>query len=432
MSSIYHRFWAFFGDFLYRHPSHNIFVVGVTGTKGKSTVLELMNAIFEEAGKKTALLSSVRRKVCERESANLTGNTMPGRIAIQKFLKEAVDCGCEYAFIEVTSQGVSQHRHRHIEWDAAVFLNLTPEHIEAHGSFEKYRDAKLSFFKDLKYSGKTAKYFFINEENENQKYFEEAARGVTGARVSFFSRERFIKEDLGAHYDLSSLQSRRLLSDWLLADFNLENAAAAVAFARSRGIHWKVIKSALDHFRGVPGRMEFVQKTPFAVVVDYAHTPDSLKQVYETLERGFLADSGGELICVLGAAGGGRDKWKRPVLGRIAAEHCEKIILTNEDPFDEVPMEIVKQVEEGFLSATHSRLKPNNYYPILDRREAIRKAVGLAKKGDVVVITGKGSEPYLRVASGKKIPWSDRKETETALGMRENEEAGGKIDTITG
>jgi len=426
MNSLYHRLWAFLGDLLYKHPSRRIFVVGVTGTKGKSTVVELMNAIFEEAGKRTALLSSVRRKICERESANLTGNTMPGRFAIQKFLNEAVDCECDYAFIEVTSQGVLQHRHKNIDWDAAVFLNLAPEHIEAHGSFEKYRDAKLEFFKDMQSSGKKARYFFINEEDENQKYFEEAARSVSGHRISFFSRERFVKEDLGAHYDLSSPQSRRLLGDWLMADFNLENAAAAVAFARAQGIHWKVIKKALDQFRGVPGRMEFVQKTPFAAIVDYAHTPDSLQKVYETLERGFLADSGGELICVLGAAGGGRDKWKRPVLGRIAAEHCEKIILTNEDPFDEVPEEIIKQVEEGFLSATHPRLKPNDYYPILDRHEAIQKAVHLAKKGDVVVVTGKGSEPHLRVAKGKKIPWSDRKEMEDALRTREKAEAGWK------
>lgn len=426
LNSFYHRLWAFFGDFFYKHPSRDIFVVGVTGTKGKSTVLELMNAIFEEAGKKTALLSSVRRKICERESANLTGNTMPGRFTIQQFLREAVDCECEYAFLEVTSQGVLQHRHRDIDWDAAVFLNLSPEHIEAHGSFEKYRDAKLGFFRDMERSEKAKKYFFINEEDENQKYFEEAARTVPGASLAFFSRERFVKEDLGAHYDLRSAQSRRLLGDWLLADFNLENAAAAVAFARARGVHWKVIKNALDKFRGVPGRMEFVQKTPFAAVVDYAHTPDSLSQVYETLERGFLADSGGELICVLGAAGGGRDKWKRPVLGKIAAEHCEKIILTDEDPFDENPAEIIKQVEEGFLSAAHPRLKPNDYYPILDRQEAIRKAIGLAKKGDVVVITGKGSEPHLRVAKGKKIPWSDRKEVEGALAAREKEESGWK------
>lgn len=426
MNSFYHRLLAFFGDFFYKHPSRDIFVVGVTGTKGKTTVLELMNAIFEEAGKKTGLLSSVRRKICERESANLTGNTMPGRFTIQQFLREAVDCRCEYAFLEVTSQGVLQHRHRDIDWDAAVFLNLAPEHIEAHGSFEKYRDAKLGFFRDMEWSEKETKHFFINEEDENQKYFEEAARGVPGARLSFFSRERFVKEDLGAHYDLRSAQSRRLLGDWLLADFNLENAAAAVAFARSRGIHWKVIKSALDKFRGVPGRMEFVQKTPFATVVDYAHTPDSLSQVYETLERGFLADSGGELICVLGAAGGGRDKWKRPVLGKIAAEHCEKIILTDEDPFDEIPAEIIQQVEEGFLSAVHPRLKPNDYYPIPDRKAAIQKAIGLAKKGDVVVITGKGSEPYLRVAKGRKIPWSDRKEVENALATREKEESGWK------
>ena len=318
----YHHFLAAFGAWAYRYPSRGVFVIGVTGTKGKSTTLELINAILEASGKKTALLSTVRKKVCGRSEVNSTGNTMPGRFAIQKFLHEALKSGCEYALIEVTSQGVLQHRHEFIDWDAAFFVNLAPEHIEAHGSFESYRDAKVKFFRNLKFSRKPRKYFFINEDDPNRHYFEEATREVPDAKVVFFSRDRFIHQEIGSHYDLSSRESRRLLGDWLLADFNLENAAAAFSFAKQMKIDWSTIKNAFDNFHGVPGRLEFVQKTPFAVVVDYAHTPDSLKKVYEVLRPESISPrSAGKMICVLGSTGGGRDKWKRPELGKIAATY---------------------------------------------------------------------------------------------------------------
>ncbi|MDI6821058.1 MAG: UDP-N-acetylmuramoyl-L-alanyl-D-glutamate--2,6-diaminopimelate ligase [Patescibacteria group bacterium] len=416
IKSFYHLALAFLGSIVFRRPSRRLFVVGITGTKGKSTVIELINAILESAGKKTALLSSVRKKVGGRESKNVSGNTMPGRFAIQSFLREATDAGCDYALIEVTSQGVLQFRHQFIDWNAAIFTNLAPEHIEAHGSFEKYRDAKVRFFKYLNKSKKQKKYFFINEEDANHRYFEEAAKNIFGSEVIFFSRERFIKEDLWSHYDLNSKESRRLISEWLLADFNLENASAAVSFARSQNISWGAIKKALENFKGVPGRLEFIQKTPFAVVIDYVHTPDSLKKVYEILEpSSFSPRSQGEMICVLGSAGGGRDKWKRPEMGKIAASFCDKIILTNEDPYDENPSDILKQIENGFLEAPKSRVNPQNYFKILDRRQAIKKAISLAKKGDVVVITGKGSEQFIHLEKGKKIPWNEKRAVEDAL-----------------
>ncbi|MDI6733976.1 MAG: UDP-N-acetylmuramyl-tripeptide synthetase [Patescibacteria group bacterium] len=416
LKSFYHLILAFLGSVIFRCPSRRLFMVGVTGTKGKSTVIELINAILEKAGKKTALFSSVRKKICDRESKNISGNTMPGRFVIQEFLREAVKAKCEYALIEVTSQGVLQHRHKFIDWDAAIFINLAPEHIEAHGSFEKYRDAKVEFFKYLNKSKKEIKYFFINEEDSNHHYFEEVVKNVPGGKIIFFSRERFIKEDLWSHYDLNSKESRCLIGEWLVADFNLENASAAVAFARSRNINWNIIKEALENFKGVPGRLEFVQKSPFAVVIDYAHTPDSLKKVYETLEpSSFSPRSVGKMICVLGSAGGGRDKWKRAEMGKIAATYCDKIILTNEDPYDENPADILKQIENGFLEAPRSRSKPENYFKILDRRKAIKKAISLAQKGDVVVITGKGSEQFIHLERGKKISWNERKTVEGAL-----------------
>ena len=368
-------------------------MIGITGTKGKTTVVELLKFILEKSGQKTTALSSI----------NSTSNTMPGRFFIQRFLRRAVDSGCKYALIEVTSEGVKLGRHRFINWDGAVFINLHPEHIESHGSFEKYREAKVSFFeyvrdchvgpKDFgpprndrdrhceRLEGAKQSLFFINKDDENSNYFIKAAGGEE--KVISFS-----KSDLPSN---------------LIGEFNKYNVGAAVAVAKLLGINDEIIKQAVAEFSGVSGRMEFIQKEPFAVVVDYAHTPDSLREVYKTLRSEF---GNSKLICVLGSAGGGRDKWKRPEMGKIAAEYCDKIILTNEDPYNENPETILDEIVSGF---SKSQIPNPKSQKILDRKEAIKKAIDLAQSKDVVVITGKGSEKYIHIANGKKISWSDRK-----------------------
>ncbi|MDP1706298.1 MAG: UDP-N-acetylmuramyl-tripeptide synthetase [bacterium] len=405
LKSIYHFLLAFIGAWFYKWPSKKIFVVGVTGTKGKSTVLEMINAIFQSAGKKTALFSSVRRQIGDDSVLNDSGNTMPGRFALQKFLVDAVNAGCQYALIEVTSQGVVQHRHRFIEWDAAILTNLAPEHIEAHGSFENYRQAKVNFFRYVARSVKKWIHFFINKDDPNRGYFEKAANQapVAKKKIHFFTADDF----------RSHLKKK---ADFFLAEFNLTNAAAAAALGRSQNVEWFAIEGALNNFDGVPGRVQFVQKEPFAVVVDYAHTPDSLEKIYQTVRpEKFRSGWSGELICVLGSCGGGRDKWKRPEMGRIAAQYCDKIILTNEDPYDEDPAEILRDIEKGFEQATMRRLKVNGIFKVFDRKEALTRAVNLAQKGDSVIATGKGSESWIHLSRGQKIPWNEKRNFEEVL-----------------
>ena len=385
-------------------PSRRLYVVGVTGTKGKSTTVEVMSAIFEAAGEKTAVLSSVTRKVGKQHGRNMTGNTMPGRFAIQKFLADAVRAKCTYAFIEVTSQGVVQHRHRFIDWNAAVFLNLAPEHIESHGSFERYRAAKVSFFEYVARSPKKDRLFFINKSDEAESYFEEAVKHNYGNSIYLFSGEDFLRNVLSEHYDLRNEKERKALGEWVLADFNLEDEAAAYALAKARGVSWDAVAHALTHFKGVPGRLEVAQEKPFVAVIDYAHTPDSLRKLYHTLRKDHLM-SGGKLIAVLSSAGGGRDKWKRPEMGRVAAEFCSFIVLTNEDPYDEKPEDIMEEIKVGILESGFS---PAKVFALADRREAIRKAFSLAEKGDVVVATGKGNEMFINGKNGSKIPWNER------------------------
>ncbi len=388
LKSFYHYFLAWLGDKIYRQPSRKLHVLGVTGTKGKSTVIELINAILEAAGKKTALMSSVRLKIGEINNPNLTGMTMPGRFFIQRFLSWAVDKGCEYALIEVTSQGVLQHRHKFIDFDSAIINNLEPEHIEAHGSFENYRNSKVKFFADVaSASKKNQKRFFVNSDTRDYQYFVDAAKNK--GEILFYNRKDFSKVKIKTK---------------LIGDFNIENIAAAMAFARSVGIDWDTIKAAVESFDGVPGRLEFVQRVPFSVIIDYAHTPDSLEKVYKALSRQVARrNKSSNLICVLGSAGGGRDIWKRPVMGEIASRYCDKVILTNEDPFDEDPREIMDEIAAGIRSEDKKKVKK-----IINRKEAIRAAIKGAKKGDTVIITGKGSEPYMRVAGGKKVPWNER------------------------
>lgn len=352
-------------------------MIGVTGTKGKTTVVELINAGLEEAGKKTAILSSIRRKVGDKDGPN-TGNSMPGRFAIQKFLSDAVKAKCDYALVEVTSEGVTQHRHRNIDFDAGVFINLHPEHIESHGSFEKYRKAKTDFFRyAANRSRKGKKYFFINKDDENMPYFLGAANG--GQKVMFG------KSDFRSN---------------MAGEFNKYNLGAAEAVLKTLGVSYEIIGRAFAKFNGVPGRMEYISRSPFEVVVDYAHTPGSLEAVYRSLSEGGKK----KLIGVLGSAGGGRDKWKRPNFGEIAARYCKEIILTDEDPYDEDPLKIIREIKAGIPKS----FKRSAVREILDRRDAIKWAVHSAEPGDTVVITGKGSERSIHVARGKKIPWSDK------------------------
>ena len=393
----YHFFWAYIGKIIFGSPSRDLCVIGVTGTKGKSTTIDMISFVLERAGKKTAVVSSVRKKVGDKNIINVTGNTMPGRMYLQQFLKEAVNANAEYALIEVTSQGVTQHRHRFIEWSMGVFLNLSPEHIESHGSFDKYRSAKVAFFSYFAKSKKQKKDFFINAEDKNAGHFYDAVKNIMGGTIHEFQPHNFMAQ-FGRELQENT---------WMSSTFNMENASATYAVCKQIGLSDEEIISALKDLRGVPGRYQVIQETPYLVVVDYAHTPDSLKTLYENVRA--RIENGKRIICLLGSAGGGRDTWKRPEMGGIAGQACDYVILTNEDPFDEDPEKILDDVERGVKNSG------GLYLRILDRREAIQKAIELANPGDAIVATGKGSEKYIRVAGGKRESWDEVEEFQKFL-----------------
>jgi len=404
--NFYHFLLAFLGALIYQFPARKLKVIGVTGTNGKSTVAEMITKIFEDSnppttlplasgeraptGYKVASLSSIKFKIGEKEWPNTLRMTMPGRLKLQRFLRQAVDSGCQYVVLEVTSEGIKQYRHKFIDFDVAVFTNLTPEHIEAHGSFEKYRETKGKLFQATK------NIHIINIDDENAEYFLQ------------FPAER--KYTYGLNQ--GDVNNRNLqLNLRLIGDFNIYNALAAISVGISQGIDLETCKSAVEKIKGIPGRMEEVISQPFKVFVDYAFTPNALEKVYQTLQRTKNKEQRTKMICVLGACGGGRDKWKRPVLGELAGKYCDEVIVTNEDPYDENPMEIIEQVAKGAENININQ--PNQHksavLKTLDRREAIREALRLTKPNDIVVITGKGCEPSICVAGGKRIPWDDRK-----------------------
>ncbi len=370
----YHYNLALLGAVIFGFPSKNLVVIGVTGTSGKSTTTDFITRILEESGSKVASISTIRFKTAKKEWENKYKMTMPGRFVIQKFLRQAKDAGCKFVVLEVSSEGIKQFRHKFINFDAAVFTNLSPDHIESHGGFENYRNEKLKLFKATK------NIHVINTDDANSKYFWNIP---AKQKIGFSSK------------DAKNIE----LNLNLTGDFNVLNALAAISVAKVYGIDFSVCKRAIEKVKAISGRMEVVAKEPFEIVVDYAHTPEQLEAVYKTF-------NGKNLICVLGSCGGGRDKWKRPVLGEIAKKYCDKIFITNEDPYDENPMEIINQVAETAGPKAEK---------ILDRKEAINTAVKLAKPGDVVIITGKGSEPWMCVENGKKIPWDDRQIARDAL-----------------
>jgi len=389
MLGMYHFCVALLGAVVFGFPgkSGGMKIIGVTGTSGKSTTAGLITAILEEAGNKVAAQSSIRFKVGEKEWENKYKMTMPGRFVIQKFLKQAKDAGCNFVVLEVTSEGIRQFRHRFINFDTAVFTNLTPEHIESHGGFKNYRNEKVKLFKATK------NIHVMNVDDENIKYFLETP---AERKLGFgFKAIENISLENGISFELSGQKFSLNLS----GEFNIYNALAAISVARAYGINLEICKKALEGARGISGRMEIIAENPIKVVVDYAHTPAQLEAVYKTYKDK-------KVVCVLGSCGGGRDKWKRPVLGELAAKYCGEIIVTNEDPYDENPMDIIDQVAK---TAGPKAKK------ILDRKEAIETSIKSANVGDVVIITGKGSEPWMCVEGGKKIPWDDRQIAREAL-----------------
>lgn len=420
MKNFKHYLIALFAYWWYGRPARKLIVVGVTGTKGKSTTCRLIASVLEAGGFKVGLLSTVEFQIGEKRMINDKKMTMLGLGQIQKMLREMVQAGCQYVVVETSSEGILQYRHFGLWYDIAVFTNLGTEHSERHGGFENLRSDKGKLFSALtKYphkilnGKKIEKIIIANTDDENAKYFLsfQADRKIgygmqTTESAGIVGLQNFIQGTIKNSSEAGSsfIASKNNYQINLAGVFNVYNALAAVAVGESQNILSEKINIGLKSVNKILGRMEFIDVgQDFKVVVDYAHEPLSLTALFSTLRN--IVGPDHKLIAIIGSDGGGRDVKKRPKMGAIAGQLADYVIVTDVNCFDEDPKQIAEMLANGARES--GKVDGQNLFIEIDRRKAIKLALSLTKTGDAVAITAKGSEPCIVVAKGNKIPWSD-------------------------
>lgn len=382
-------------------PGKKLAIIGITGTNGKTTTTTLIGQMFEAAGKKVATASTIAVRIGGQERVNATKFTTASPWAVQRFLREAVQAGCEYAVLEVSSHALDQHRVWGIPFQVAVVTNVTREHLDYHHTLEEYRVAKEKLFQG-------AAMGVVNLDMVQPESFLKCTPNTVTYSTKDASADVFAK-DINLDFKGASFAAIGTRFETHLAGlFNVENALAMIAAGKALGVSEKAMQQALQTVRGVPGRMQLVPNTRGVdIVIDYAVTPDAFEKLYATVT--VLKIPGTKIIHVFGACGE-RDRGKRPVMGRIASTHADVIILTNEDPYYEDPEQIIDEVEAGI----EKKKSGENYYRIFDRRAAIHQALLLAEQGDIVLITGKGAEETMALG-GKRVAWKEQQVIEEEL-----------------
>jgi UDP-N-acetylmuramoyl-L-alanyl-D-glutamate--2,6-diaminopimelate ligase len=397
IKNVYHLGQAIAANVWYGFPSRGMNVIGITGTDGKTTTAQLITRILESSGRNVAMASTINFKIGKREWVNATKFTTLGVFGVQQFLCRAKEAHCDTVVLEVSSQALDQYRAWGIEFEVAVMTNITPEHVEYHGSMERYRAAKRKLFDQ----GRNA---VVNLDMERP---EEFLRGNFERALTYSTQNQ--KADVlaqaiqlgasGSRFEVKGIACTLTLPGL----FNIENALAAIAVGKLFGIGLPSAAKALASVQSVPGRMESVDNDRgLTILIDYAVTPHALEKLYALI--GETKKPNAKVIAVLGACGGGRDKQKRPVMTGIVSQVADVVILTNEDPYDENPETILDDLEKGLENKTLGK----TYFRILDRRKAFAKALELAKQSDNIVITGKGAEETMAVGE-RRILWNDRR-----------------------
>jgi UDP-N-acetylmuramoyl-L-alanyl-D-glutamate--2,6-diaminopimelate ligase len=411
---LYHWLMPRVGAFVYGHPAKKLTVILVTGTKGKSSVVEIIASILKADNEKACYTNSVHFAVCGTAGDDIQKNnlrmSMPGRFFLQKFLASAVRAGCTHAVIETTSEGARYYRHHCLYPNALVVTNIAPEHIESHGSFEKYLDCKLSIVDELAKSPKQNKVLVVNADDSYATAFTDRLGRKEGAAEHPTAIHACCRKDMHnlstTDKGVSFVAGSTAVESKLPGEFSAYNILASLTFARALGVADASIQAGVASLTTIPGRAEYIYADnpsfqvnatgePFDVLVDYAHTAESLQALYETFAHK-------KIIGVFGSMGGGRDTWKRPKMGAVADHFCDTIILTDEDPCDEAPEKIVGEISAGI----------NTHEPviIMSRRAAIAYAIALARESTsptAILITGKGTDNSIKRAGGTEEVWSD-------------------------
>lgn len=411
----------------YKYPSRQLLVTGVTGTEGKSTTVYFIWQLLTLMGKKAGFFSTVQQCFGGDVQWNSEHQTTPEAPVVQRMLREMADNGCEYAVVEASSHGLSQKTNRlgDVEFCSAVLTNVTHEHLEFHGTWEQYRDDKANLFRALDgyipplTSAFTGPFGVINADDKSAKYFADATFNKTFMYSSAGRDGDLVVEMLecgarGNWYivNIPALNERIEIRDKLPGSFNIGNALAAILTVSGLlRLPIREIAPFVKELKPVKGRMNSVNKgQPFEIIVDYAHTPSSFQTILPPL-RSRLNKTGGRIISVFGS-GGERDKKKRPEQGEVASNYSDIIILTDEDPRGENPMDILEEIASGIKSKNFIRDK--TLFLIPDRPLAIRKAISHAKKGDLVLFLGKGHENSI-IYADHIMPFDEITEVEKAL-----------------
>ena len=379
----------------YGNPSDDIQLIGITGTNGKTTVATLLYKLFKKAGFKVGLLSTVKILIDDKEYK--TTHTTPDSLTINRHLKEMVDEGIEFCFMEVSSHGIDQMRTRNLNFKGGVFTNLSHDHLDYHKDFAAYRDVKKMFFDQLPKNA----FALTNSDDKNGKYMLQNtnAKKYTYALKSIADYKSQVLENQFNGL-LLKINGQEL---WvkLIGNFNAYNLLAIYAVADLLGLENLEILQLMSELESVDGRFQYVvSKNNITAIVDYAHTPDALKNILETINA--IRSKNEDLITIVGC-GGDRDVDKRPKMGNIAASLSSKVIFTSDNPRSENPATIIESMEKGVSGENF-----NKTLSISDRKQAIKTACQLAKNGDIILIAGKGHETYQEI-KGKRIDFDDYK-----------------------
>ncbi len=402
----YHHLLAIVAAVYYRFPSRYLQVIGVTGTKGKTTTTNLIAKILQEAGYKIGMTSTINFQIGDSVWNNVTKITTHGPFLLQKLLRQMVEEHCTHAVIEVSSHAILQNRVWGVNFDTAVLTNVTEDHLEYHGGFENYLRTKGLLFERLNRSQRKMripKNSILNKDDPNFIFFDQflVDRKYTygmGGGTCYASDLKLTPT--GSSFVLHVPNNQIEIQLKLPGEFNVYNALAAATVALANNINIKLIKTALEKADVIPGRFESIDcGQKFNIIVDYAHTEDSLEKLLSLYRQ----LTNGKLYTVFGATGGGRDRAKRPKMGAIAEHYSDYVVITDDDPYEEDEWQIVEEIAAGMKRKEGERM-----WKIPHREEAIRFAITLAREGDTVLIAGKGAEE-VQMIGGKKILWDDRK-----------------------
>jgi len=397
-----HKLRGVLAFYFYGMPSKRMRVIGITGTNGKTTTCHLTTKILEESGSRVGMLSTTTFKIGAKEWSNKTNMTTMSPFAVQKLLKQMLDAGCTYVVMETSSHAIAQYRNWGIRYYAVAMTNVTHEHLDYHKTFDAYLNTKVKLFK-LK-----PRVAVANMDDPNWQKFMQFSAGrhftYSQDRKADVTARKILPSSDGTIFTLVTPASQVTVDLHLPAMFNVSNALCAAAICFGIDIPIEAIKKGLEAVKNVPGRLEKVDAgQDFTVIIDYAVTPDSLEKLYSTLRPGVR----GKMIAVLGSCGD-RDKTKRPIMGSVAGRFNDFVVVTDEEPYTEDPHEIIEQVASGVpRGKKDSKMElDKDYFKIDDRREGIHKALEMAKRGDLVIVTGMGAQEF-RVVGSKKFPWKE-------------------------